>query len=120
MSRTVAFIFGCSVYCPRCAERFDGRLDSEGEGPRPIYDFEEWNADSPEGCSQCGDLLDLSLSRAGAAALLADLREKKESGEWYPGRGFYLDAMRLHRWQLKHAGLTEDEREDLETELEKS
>lgn len=118
MPQIQAYVFGCSVYCPACHDRHvEGKIDGEGEPARPVYSWDSWESESPETCCECHSLLDLPLSRSGAAALLADVREAAKEGESPWKLQFLSDCLELHLWQLRAAGLTTDEKEELEDSL---
>lgn len=113
----VAYVFGCSVYCRKCAAKFEDEVDSEGNSPLPVHTWDSWECETPEHCTDCFEPLDLSLSKSGAAGLLEEIRrtvmhDDKDNLE-------YAKEM-LHRfkWDLRGAGLSSEESEDLAERLE--
>ena len=113
----IAFIFGCSIICPHCAAKVEGQIDSEGNPPLPVHTWDDWQAESPEHCSECHEPLDLNLSKSGAVALLEEIREvvsesNKSEAAWAS------DMLSRFKWDLRAAGLGSEERDAIDDALD--
>lgn len=111
----VAYVFGCSVYCRKCAAKFEDEVDSEGNSPLPVHTWDSWECETPEHCTDCFEPLDLSLSKSGARAMIEEIKQAADTGE---DAALALEHLHRFKWDLRGAGLSSEESEDLAERLE--